>query len=227
MRTTSVQELAVALFLLTVFGCSQDETGQSEMDSMAFTRAKETVVSSWEDAASRTDRCFEPMARHCEELVKAMENHGDQVITTVPLPYRWGVAALNRGEGPLTLIVNWLERGTDVTGLRVREYWPGGRVISEVYQFPPQVRANIRKFAEGTWVHGTIIELTERSSPEVTLRGRADSGQGEGDETRPQLLLAKPSQEVHVLISLIDEVGHESRALPLTWLERAVGGSER
>lgn len=158
-----------------------------------------------------------------EQVLESLETYGPSYVTIVPELYY--VVVSKPTDGVHGLIIWNLERRSDLVGVRIREFWPGGEVVSEVYELAMIARDYhnpARK--EPGWRGGYSFYVTERQNPSV----RKDEDEwekwviGEIDIlSQPHLYLARPSEEVHVLISLIDHAGHESRAVPLPpWLEK-------
>jgi len=179
----------------------------------------EQVHGSVTHAQSRPEPAFEAIAKSAAHALNMLETYGEQAVTPVPDPYKILVARPS-AEGPLNLVVYWLERDTDLCAVRVREYWAAGAVISETYPLSAALYADMRKVDAPYWMHTLVRIVTERPSPAVRMDSKLWDEYAKSEsvawQDQPPLYVAKPSDRVRVLVSLIDRVGHESRAV---WLE--------
>jgi hypothetical protein len=218
--------LSVAAVLAFVLAsCRQRPVEQS--DNLARARTKEHVrahlthLRTLKEASS-----FAGVMQLCQEMISRMDNHGAAAVTKVPDLFSLCVVE-DQNRGKTALFVRYLERKSDLLGVRVREYWPNGRTVSEIYELDRGTRSLLPKdrpnsnATEWSWVWGFALDITPRKSTGLRKdlerwKTWVEQGTVEG---RPPMYIARPSAKTHVLISLIDEKGHESRAVPLTcWI---------
>jgi hypothetical protein len=127
------------------------------------------------------------------------------------------------GKWLLTLEV--LERDSDIAGIRVREVWPTRKLIDETYSTPPALRKAYRYQSEGIWYNWFVIEVTPRTATANRMDGKAWEEWSTTDDVivaraqQPSLFVASPESAGLALISVIDEAGRESNAVPIScWL---------
>jgi hypothetical protein len=158
------------------------------------------------------------MIESLKHTLEMLEIHGESAVTSVPNPYAVSVGKV--GGGPtLALVIYYLERDTDVIAVRIREYWQNGDSFSEVYELHSSAVDILQHSIRRTWVYGICFEATERKSS--TMRKDEEKWhkwvcRTDHEGLQPPLYIARPTDKNHVLISLIDKVGHESRAVSLT-----------
>ncbi len=153
----------------------------------------------------------------CRTMLEKLREFGKNAVCLVPEPYWVYVLTKRTGNNKGKLFVYWIERDSDVRAVHVREYWPSGQEISEIYELSMKTRSAIREKAAVSWSHRLEFAVTERTSPEL----RMDAPQWRASllpfgQHQPPMLIAKPTDQVHIQISLIDQCGHESRPLELT-----------
>ncbi|MFO7903410.1 MAG: hypothetical protein R6U98_12170 [Pirellulaceae bacterium] len=117
------------------------------------------------------------------------------------------------------LILFWLQDPGDIRAVRIREYWKSGERIDEIVEVPGIGPDNL---GSGL-LHGIALGVRKRSGPSVTAEAKqtrpltAEEAEREGLSERaigiPRLLMALPSDEVVVIISLIDGSGREGPAV--------------
>ena len=181
------------------------------------------VRRSVDHARSAPEPGFQAVAKSATRALNMLETYGARSVTAVPDPYKI-VVARPSAQGPLNLALAWLERNPDLHAVRVREYWPGGAIISETYPLSAGLYNHLCEVNAGYWMHTLVMVATERVSPAVRKDAKLWDQYAKSEsvawQEQPALYIAKPSDEVHVLISLIDRVGHESRGVPLeVWLD--------
>ena len=211
--------LSILMALCLVGGCA--EAGR-EADEEVLTGIKadmESHVRSLEEKGTAGQR---EAANGIREVLKLLNEHGASYVTEVPDPYVVS-AGKSRYSSRVKLVVYWLERSSDIAAIRVREYWSSGQVISEVYELNSQTRSVLSGSDDYSWWKNAMSSpVVERHTPEMRQDQKAWNEWARAEvepDSQPDFYLAKPSQEVHVLISLIDGKGHESRAMPLIWVE--------
>jgi hypothetical protein len=160
------------------------------------------------------------LAASCAKAKSMLEANGQAAVTRTPYLVR---ASVHRHElSGLRLVVSWLERNPDVTALRIREYWRDGTSVDEVTLLPLPERRSMRQANQALY-HARAFGLKERATPSVraqaeqmiplTAREAAEERLSQEAVGLPRVLMAIPSEEVVVLVSLIDDVGHESQAV--------------
>lgn len=162
------------------------------------------------------------LAESIKQVLRMLEVHGEYAVTSVPNPYAVSVGKVGGGPARL-LVIYYLEHDTDVVAVRIREYWQTGDSFSEVYELHSSTLDMLHRPSQGSWVNALSFAVTERKSPTV----RKDEEKWhewvcgtDHEGLQPPLYVARPTDKNHVLISLIDKIGHESRAVPLiAWAE--------
>lgn len=201
----------VAVFCVLV-GCK----GEEDKEEQTLLRTIEAVAD--QIRAYEENPKFVDSLPLCRDVLSRLERYGKSAVTTVPDPFRINVVERFK----TGLVVRYVEEDTDILGIGVREYWPDGQAIWEVYELDKGSRSAMAPNRPAwSWVRGFVFLVTERTTPSLRKDGKQwEAWVEEGSpELQPQLYIARPSPKVHVLISLIDEQGHESRAVPLTcWL---------
>jgi len=208
---------AIGMALL-LGGCRRPDTSEATRLASAEKQVRNSVetLSKWSYPGTTES------LRICRETLRTLEVDGVRAVTTVPSIVRVAVGESDRGH---SLVIYWLERESDLAAVRVREYWPSGDSLCEIYPIGDQRRQALRMTEQDFWAHATWFAVAERRriedrKDEEAWRHWAIRPHND-DEHNPPMLLARPSETMHVLISLIDECGNEGRAVPLTvWIDK-------
>ena len=213
--------IAVAATIVTalcvVAGCA--DAGK-KYDKEELTRIKAEMALHMRNLEEKATVGRKEAASGIRKVLKLLDEHGASYVTTVPDPYLAGVGKVSGGPR-VSLVIYWLERDSDLAAVRVREYWHTGEVLSEIYELDCQTRKLLSDSHAGAWRSSIAFVVTERQAPQIRKDEQMWSSwaAAPAPDSQPPLYIAGPSEKVHVLISLIDSKGHESRALALIWAE--------
>ncbi|MHC4260358.1 MAG: hypothetical protein ACYSTF_08115 [Planctomycetota bacterium] len=218
---------AAAMFVLV--GCEQKPQRRTDKETAATTKTQIAEHLRNVEKHPELMRCL-PL---CRDMLERLDRYGSLAVTEVPDPYLVRVVE-DQNRGKTAIFIRYVERNSDLLGIRVREYWLDGHTVSEVYELDMGSRALLpectsdKHRGEWSWCWAFSFTVTERTNPSV--RKEAELWQtwvkDGGPEEQPSLYIAKPTSTTHVLISLIDEKGHESRAVPLdSWVVYGKNGN--
>ena len=209
------------LSLCLFSGCGSQET--EVVDSILFDRTKAQVNANLVSLQERERPELEPLVSSVRRILKKFDSHGKRAITEVPEPYSIGVSKGEFGEREsFILVIHWVERCSDIAAITIREYWFSGKTVSESYKMHPKAKVFFKELGHESWSHVMALRVKERISPDIQMDAEEWKKwmENKDDVDQPPIFIAKPSNNVHVLISLIDEIGHESPAVPLdVWVE--------
>jgi len=217
-RYTKTGFFGCALLLTVFFACTRAKQQTRPNEAEMTEWAKERIA----DSVQAAENLGQPeLAIACGRARVMLDTWGAAAITCTPYLFRATVHT-HRLSGR-RLHVEWLERQADVKAVRIREYWVGGAHIDETFELPTEEKENIRKTEGATFVHARALGVKDRPAHSVraqsedmmilTSEDAAEEGLSQKAVGLPRVLMAAPSEKVVVLVSLIDEVGHESQAV--------------
>jgi len=214
--------LMLSLIVLGMLaGCN--DSREEELRSWEWQKKKLGEILTDRENDSRWPKDEEVLAPIRAKL-KELEASGPGGITDVPEPYAVDFDArtstTKRLHGDPGLIVCWLERNTDVAAIRIRERWAGGEEIDETYQMCEPHKKVLWSWEGSLWGHVAGWDITRRKDPSQRKDEKAwDAWLKSASPTpqnQPNLYVARPSAEVSVRVSLIDEKGQEGASVPVT-----------
>ncbi len=189
-----------------------------DLDDPLFQKAKEWIKKNIATLNSLKDK---EIITLCNDMLSRLEKSGKSAITTIPNPYLAYVFKKKDKSAPLVLTIDWLERDADLISICIREYGPGGQVITETYELHMKAILSIRDKVGLSWAHSFSFIITERTDP--TQQKDQDGWRNwllSNNLKQPAMYLARPTKDVHVLISLINSAGNESRWIPVScWID--------
>jgi len=164
-----------------------------------------------------------PAVESCSYMRNLVKNAGESAVTPVPDPVAIYVQAYAGGmSGQMYLF--WIEERSDLSGIRIREFWPDGQLIEEVYVFPPAYfhRKDEYSADQDPWrLYYVTVPVQVRNDPaqrknEAAWRAWYD-GYGTGESSPVPILVANPTTGAKIFVSLLDKTGFEGRSVSLGW----------
>lgn len=190
---------------------------EKESDQQTFLRTKYALEEQLKAFQEKIPQCNN-IINSTRNVLSRFDKYGSLAVTLVPEPYSIAVAEKKNGKKTM-IFVRYLERKSDILGVRVREFWPDGQTVSEIYELDKYSRRLLspkQKKPQWSWYRAFALDISERKDPNMHKNEREWRAWVEGDiKKQPPMYIAKPGPKTHVLISLVDEKGHESKALEL------------
>lgn len=214
--------LSVSIVALCA-GCGREEDSSGDLDRAAG-RAIETIEL-WMD---RDEDDGGAIPKSVTVAREKLNEYGKDWVRETPHLLR-AVRTYHKTSGIPLLVLYWLERDSDISAIRVREFWANGKSVDEIYDLPDEQRRAFRRLGkQDPLLYAIGVGVRERTASSMTS---ADSGMlkltpndtmpaGEEDISgMPGVLLGTPSDKTYILVSVIDARGHESQAVKLTHVQ--------
>ena len=198
------------LLLACPFGCRNEQkeaTSKTDVDLADVLNLFSGMMSRQADLYPT----MQPVVESCSYARLLAKALGDSAATPIPDPVAVYVQSSDAQNG--LIFLHWLQKECSVSSFRVREFWPDGQLIEEVYDFPTLPPTT--DLEPGMW--SASAEVCIRHSPDQLRDDEAWdawrlSQKDEGRE-RPPIFIAAPATGARVFVSLISEVGFESRSV--------------
>jgi len=209
MTSKRVSALLSLVLLVTLCGCKHlgAKKKSCSVEDVCYAMARMSEM--W-DGRTDVHPGYSCLVKQAKYLRAMLREYGEEVIT--PTPDLFAVYATG---GELNLF--WLEEDADVCMVVIREFWADGRTLLFRYGLSAAQRQTLlnkgclKSLSMPLSVMSPSDSAQSSEGPCAGLSGDDVSGSGVVRATRPH-------KGVHILVSLVDEHGHESRSVPfLVW----------